>query len=1508
MAQFFGGGARQQVRRLASRALTGLVAIALGAGSLVGVVWSVGPAGAEPSPGTSATVTVGSYPSAVVISPSGSTAYVAVPGSTPQTKNGTVSVINTAATPPALTKTITVQKDPAALAVGGTTLWVVNQLSDSISIVNTTTEAVTSTVSLPVAEPNAIVLSPTGDYAYVAGSLSDVVTVLATTATPPSVIDTVPLGTSTFPAGIAVNAGGTRIYVTNDDTGADTVSVLDATVPSAPTLGAPVTVGLSPVGITLTPTRHYAYVANYGGTSVSVLNVVGPTPVLTATIHIPIPGVRSSDPPHPTITAFAPNGQTAYVGLSTAGYLAVIDTASTPPALVGYRSGATNSEGVAVTPDGDWVYASEYQLGKVSVLPTTAPPEVTAISPSSGTSAGDTTLTLTGTGFTGATAVVFGGSTDGSNLSVNSQGTQLTVTTPPGSGTEGVAVTAPTGQSAPVYYRYMTPLSITTTSAPGADVGVPYSTIVAATGGTSPYHWSVTDGSLPGSLSLNPTTGAITGTPTTTGTSTFTVTVTDSATPTAATATEAFSITVGTGPTISTSSLPGGAVGSSYSATLAKSGGVPPYTWTVSAGSLPAGLSLAGSTGTLSGKPTAPGSSSFTVKVTDGAGLSATKALSITVLGISTTSLPSGLVSHAYSAALAATGGTGSYTWSLKSGSTLPTGLSLSSSGAITGTPTTTGSKSVTFKVASGSFTATKALTITINPALSVTTSSLTEGVVGTAYSATLAATGGTTPYTWSVSTGALPGGLSLSASTGAITGTPSAAGTFTFTAKVTDATTPTPGTATKVLTITVASSTLTITSGSTLPPATKSQAYSTTLAASGGTTPYTWSKSGTLPTGLTLGSTGKITGTPSATGTKTFTVTVTDKDGLTASKSVSITVGTTSVAPAFTSANATTFVEGTTWSFTITSSGSPTATVSEIGTLPAWLTFTPESAGRAKVVGYPPAGSAGTYTFTLVATNGVSPNAVQLFTLTVPTPPAVIGISPASGPLAGGTIVTVSGSGFSGATAVSFGSAAASSFTVDSATEITATAPAAAGVGVDVTVTTSAGTSATGPADKFSYEQDLVGGSWPLLVANGTGSTVSDITPTGTITIPVGLYPDSVAVTPDGQYALVTSNGNDSISVIGGLDTGSPTVVDTIDTSALGSAPQSVAVSPTGTYAAVAFFASNSVGIVTGLETGDPTLGTSPITAGTGPVAVAISPDGSAIYIPDIYTGKVTVVRNPTGLASVQTLDVGGVPNAVAFTPNGQTALVTNGGANAVDVIDDAESPDPQIGTPIALPTGSQPQGVTVIPDGQYAYVADSGTESVSTIAGPGSGSPTLSATVLGVGDLPLALVTAPSGNTVYVMNGQSTSASVITDADTASPSVTATLRTDLRPYSAAVVPDQAPVAALSVTPGLVGHPTAFDASASTVGFGTIIAYAWTFGDGHSATTTTPTTAHTYTTAGTYLVRVTETDSAGTSTTQVFTGQTVSRHGGSSAVATAMVTAVTPTTAFTITAGGQAA
>ena len=182
-------------------------------------------------------------------------------------------------------------------------------------------------------------------------------------------------------------------------------------------------------------------------------------------------------------------------------------------------------------------------------------------------------------------------------------------------------------------------LRFSTSSVPAGQVGAAYSTMIQATGGSTPYHWSISSGALPAGLTLSATTGTISGTPTASGSSTFTAKVTDSTSPTAQTATKSLTITVASVPVpveITTSSLPSGQVAVPYSTTLAAIDGTSPYKWSITSGALPAGLTLS-ATGAVSGKPTTSGTFSFTIHVADSASspTSASRSLSITVAAAS---------------------------------------------------------------------------------------------------------------------------------------------------------------------------------------------------------------------------------------------------------------------------------------------------------------------------------------------------------------------------------------------------------------------------------------------------------------------------------------------------------------------------------------------------------------------------------------------------------------------------------------------------------------------------------------------------------------------------------------------------------------------------------------------------------------------------------------------------------------------------------------------------------
>jgi hypothetical protein len=266
------------------------------------------------------------------------------------------------------------------------------------------------------------------------------------------------------------------------------------------------------------------------------------------------------------------------------------------------------------------------------------------------------------------------------------------------------------------------PLTVSTTSLPDAGNGVDYDVQLTAAGGIAPYSWAVESGSLPPGFHLL-TDGEIQGSyaQLTSVTSTFTVQVTDSGSP-AQTATQQLTLTAYGPPAITTTALPDATAGTAYSGQLTESGGDPPITWKLNGGQLPPGLTLTAA-GVVSGTPTEAGTFAFVAGVVDSASVPDAKQVTLTVnpaaaapLTVSTTSLPGGTAGTAYSQALAATGGTTPYTWSLASGS-LPAGLTLSSGGTVSGTPKTAGTSTFTVKVSDAenpAKTATQQLSITI--------------------------------------------------------------------------------------------------------------------------------------------------------------------------------------------------------------------------------------------------------------------------------------------------------------------------------------------------------------------------------------------------------------------------------------------------------------------------------------------------------------------------------------------------------------------------------------------------------------------------------------------------------------------------------------------------------------------------------------------------------------------------------------------------------------------------
>jgi hypothetical protein len=324
--------------------------------------------------------------------------------------------------------------------------------------------------------------------------------------------------------------------------------------------------------------------------------------------------------------------------------------------------------------------------------------------------------------------------------------------------------------------RAHAPLVVTIRTSQALKVGATFSGQLVAVKGHAPYHWELVSGQLPPGLAMSAS-GAVKGTPHAQGTFLSVVKVSDSSRPHPFTLTVQLRFPVSTSPSslppptpvapagsslaLTTPSLPAAVVGQPYSASLGASGGTPPYTWSLISGSLPPGIGL-GSGGSLSGTPTTAGTYSAFVQVSDTSSptqtASETVGISVTssALAVTTVLVPQGTVGVAYTTSLAASGGVTPYTWSV-TGCSLPQGLTLSSDGTISGTPTAAESVTCTVQVtdsASPADTATAAITVTIvSPVLTITsTATALTATANTSFRFPLGVTGGVAPYTWLVS------------------------------------------------------------------------------------------------------------------------------------------------------------------------------------------------------------------------------------------------------------------------------------------------------------------------------------------------------------------------------------------------------------------------------------------------------------------------------------------------------------------------------------------------------------------------------------------------------------------------------------------------------------------------------------------------------------------------------------------------------------------------------------
>ena len=409
--------------------------------------------------------------------------------------------------------------------------------------------------------------------------------------------------------------------------------------------------------------------------------------------------------------------------------------------------------------------------------------------------------------------------------------------------------------------------------------------------------------------------------------------------------------------------------------------------------------------------------------------------------------------------------------------------------------------------------------------------------------------------------------------------------------------------------------------------------------------------------------------------------------------------------------------------------------------------------------------------------------------------------------------------------------------------------------------------------------------------VVNRLGDTVTPIdlsTDTAGAAIPVGSEPIAIAITPDASKAYVANGLGNSVTPID-LATNTPGPAIPV-----GFYPSSIAISPDGRTAWVA----NQ-----GNYFQDPVNGPGPSLT---PIDTVTDKAGKSIPVPFDINGSISVsFINATLSLDGTTLYVTGDRNVMPFdlvgrtfgnstynTPNPMASLLSIDGTHLLTTntwnggIERLETPYLTKVSPFSLPFPLSPAGrnnFAITPDGATAYVGyvEAGGGGVIPLD-LGTGSPGTKIPTGGVGG---AVAVTPDGATVVAARLFDQSVRLVS---TATNTAGATIPVGDNPWAIAVTPDQAPIARLTVTRAPDGSPTTFDASASTVAFGTIASYAWDFGDGTTDVTTTPITTHTYT-GGSYTASVTLTSSAGTSTGRVFTGQTMTRNGGPRARATVL-------------------
>jgi hypothetical protein len=598
---------------------------------------------------------------------------------------------------------------------------------------------------------------------------------------------------------------------------------------------------------------------------------------------------------------------------------------------------------------------------------------------------------------------------------------------------------------------------------------------------------------------------------------------------------------------------------------------------------------------------------------------------------------------------------------------TLPAGMTFVDNGngtaTLSGTPTAGGSFPLSLTASNGvNPNATQTLTVTVSQAPAFTSATSTTFTVGTAGSFTVTTTGYPTPSIGR--TGTLPTGLSFvdnGNGTATLSGTPAAGtgGAYSLNLTASNGVNPN-GTQTLTVNVNQAPAITTNPSNQSVNPG---ASVSFTAAASGFPAPTVqWQRS------VGGGSFTNIAGATSP--TYTFTAAAGDNgnqyravftNSVSSATSTAATL-TVSSAPTISSANSTSFAVGTAGSFTVTTSGFPNPTLTTTGTLPAWLSFTDNGDGTGTLAGTPPAGSGGSYNFTINADNGTAPSDSQAFTLTVTESP---------------TITSADSASFQAGTAGNFLVTTSAGFPVATTLSKTGTLPS----GVTFTdngngTATLAGTPAAGTA-----------GSYPITITASNGAS-----PNGTQSFTLTVVESPVITSADHATFVVGTAGSFSVTTSGAAGT---------TVSYTGTLPSGVSFTPSGTGATIAGTPAANTGgtypiTITASDgvTPDSTQNFT-LTVNQPPVITSADHDSFSLGV----AGSFTVTTAPGVPASTVITKTGSLPAGVSFTDNGDgTATIagtpTAAGTFAITITaSNGVAPD---GTQAFTLTVNQAPGIT--------------------------------------------------------------------------------------------------------------------------------------------------------------------------------------------------------------------